>query len=180
MRMVSNSWGGPPSSTYQSAINSMDALGIKIVFSAGNSGPSCQTMTSPGDYTNVISVGSTTIDNALSSFSSCGQCNSGLIAPTIVAPGSDILSAWKTSDTAYRAISGTSMACPHVSGLAALMLKKNPGLSFNQLKSAITSGAQKANLVTPNQSCGGTTASQWPNNMLGYGRIDCEQTMKLI
>merc|ERR1712157_464934 len=67
-----------------------------------------------------ITVGSTDSNNAVSYFSNYGTCTD------IWAPGSQIKSSGVASDTAYVTYSGTSMACPHVSGAAALTLEMNP------------------------------------------------------
>lgn len=67
---------------------------------------------------NVITVGSTTKDDKRSSFSNYGKCLD------MYAPGSDIYSAWSGNPSSYKKISGTSMAAPHVAGIAALHLEK--------------------------------------------------------
>jgi len=88
-----------------------------------------------------ITVGSTTSTDARSSFSNFGTC------VDIFAPGSSITSAWSTSNTATNTISGTSMASPHVAGVAALYLQSNPGASNATVRNAIVNGST-ANVVS--------------------------------
>ncbi|ODM87446.1 Bacillopeptidase F [Orchesella cincta] len=119
--VVSNSWGGGRGNTwYNEVIEGWHAAKIIPLFSNGNSGPSCNTANSPADQ-NVIAVGSTTIDDAISSFSSVGPTTDGRMKPEVSAPGSNVISAYHTSDTAYVSLSGTSMACPHAAGAIALL-----------------------------------------------------------
>jgi subtilisin family serine protease len=105
--LVSNSWGGGRGQTWHDAvIAAYHAGGIIPLFSIGNSGPSCNTANSPGDR-DVIGVGSTTSDDGLSSFSSVGPTIDGRMKPDISAPGSNVLSAYNSGDSDYRALSGT-------------------------------------------------------------------------
>ena len=82
-------------------------------------------------------MGSTDRTDSLSWFSNWGSC------VDILAPGSDITSAWKDSDTATNTISGTSMASPHVAGGAALALEKNPTATVEEVTATLTETATK-------------------------------------
>ena len=90
------------------------------------------------DVDNIISVASITKEGVLSGFS-----NYGFTTVHIAAPGSDILSAWHTSNNAYNSISGTSMASPHVAGAAALLLGRGgANMPYADLRAAILDSAR--------------------------------------
>lgn len=106
--------GSDPGSQVQAAFDNAYAAGVVIVSSAGNSGAGSDTVGWPAQYASVISVASTTESDSRSSFSSTGP------AVEIAAPGSSILSTYPGER--YATLSGTSMACPHVTGVAALII----------------------------------------------------------
>lgn len=103
-----------PGSTVRAAFDNAAAAGLMVLASAGNSGPGTDTVGYPAKYDSVIAVGSTTSTDAISSFSSTGP------AVEVAAPGSSIYSTLNGGGYGY--MSGTSMACPHAVGVAALIL----------------------------------------------------------
>jgi len=122
--------------------------GITVVVSAGNNGPSRQSITSPGIAPSAITVGAvddnrtTSIeDDFIADFSSRGPTIDGLLKPDVVAPGVDIHSLSNKGSSAYVSQSGTSMAAPMVAGAAALLFEKEPNLTPRQVKARIVSSA---------------------------------------
>ncbi len=172
--IVNNSWGGSGGdSWYQSYVDAWAAAGILPVFSAGNSGPSCNTVGSPGDYRNVMGIGATNISDTLASFSSKGPGVFRRLKPDFSAPGESVRSSYNTSDTSYAVLSGTSMAAPHVAGALALLSADTPGRSFNYYYRALrdTTVQTLGNPPDPD-ACGGRSYTTWPNPIYGWGRID--------
>ena len=134
------SLGGGISTALDTAVNNLSNSGVAIAVAAGNSNANaCNS--SPARAANAITVGSTTTTDARSSFSNFGTCLD------IFAPGSGILSAYATSNTATATLSGTSMASPHVAGVAALYKQANPSASASTVRNAIVNGAT-TNVVT--------------------------------
>jgi subtilisin family serine protease len=128
------SLGGGISSALDTAVNNLHNANVTIAVAAGNSNANaCNS--SPARAANAITVGSTTTTDARSSFSNFGTCLD------IFAPGSGILSAWFTSNTATATLSGTSMASPHVAGAAALYKQANPSASSTTIRNALVNNA---------------------------------------
>jgi subtilisin family serine protease len=177
--VMSNSWGGGQgSTTFKAYIEAWLEAGSIPIFSQGNAGPTCGSANSPGDLGIVIGVGSTSRTDALSSFSSRGPgqgtADFPLLKPEISAPGEAVYSSYHTSDTAYATLSGTSMACPHVTGLVGLMLSVNPALDYDQVLNILASTAVKS-LPAPSgvvTTCSGIPYTTYPNYFYGHGRID--------
>ena len=130
--VVNMSLGGGGSKSIDDAVAALTSANITVVVAAGNSNDDAQYY-SPARAATAITVGSTTSTDARSSFSNYGS------TVDIFAPGSSILSAWYTSNTASNTLNGTSMASPHVAGAAAVYLGLNPGSTPAQVASALTS-----------------------------------------
>jgi serine protease len=128
------SLGGGASTALDDAVRNSIASGVAYAVAAGNDNANaCNS--SPARVSQALTVGSSTSSDARSSFSNFGTC------VDLFAPGSSITSAWSTGDTATNTISGTSMASPHVAGVAALYLAGDPTASAAIVHTAVVNNA---------------------------------------
>jgi hypothetical protein len=149
VKVSNNSWGGGGfSQALYDAINLGKNVGHVFCASAGNSNVNTDVSPSyPGSYDldNIICVASITASDLRSSFS-----NYGAVSVDLGAPGSSINS---TYGAGYGSLSGTSMACPHVTGVVGLVYGQNPTWTYSQVRSRILS------TVRPTAAMAGITVS---------------------
>jgi len=190
-QVVNNSWGDCGQSYdnwYQGVVDSWHAAGIYPVFSNGNASncyyptpPGCNTVGNPARYGNVTGVGSTGQSNgAYATHSNWGPTDDPdtvnpdgypSIKPQVAAPGVNIRSSYRTSDSSYYTMGGTSMSAPHVSGLVALMWQAGPCLigDYAQTETIMMS---TATAIPYASNCGGEGPGNVPNQATGWGEID--------
>lgn len=156
------SLGGGFSSSLNAAVQNAAAEGVVMVVAAGNdNGDACTK--SPASEATAITVGSTDITDINSSFSNYGDC------VDVYAPGRDIKSAWPGSPSETNTISGTSMASPHVAGIAAGLIREGvaPAAISDRLKATAKLLDDKAQdgtdqWLTTTVSCQGPTPPPTP------------------
>ena len=138
------SLGGGFSTSLNTATNNLANAGVFIAVAAGNNnGNACNN--SPASAANATTVMSSTSTDAKSSFSNWGSC------AHLYAPGSSITSAWYSSNTATNTISGTSMASPHVAGVAALYKATFGDAASSTIRTWLINNST-ANVITGNPS----------------------------
>lgn len=178
--VINNSWacttgeGCNPDnfSLMQEVVNNLRMAGIVVVASAGNSGNSCGSISTPAAiYEGAFTVGASNIRDTIANFSSRGLVvvdSSFRIKPNVVAPGVAVKS--MVRDGSYRYWNGTSMAGPHVAGAVALLISAVPELAGNV--DAIESLLEESAVHLEGGSSCGLDSLAIPNATYGYGRID--------
>jgi subtilisin family serine protease len=144
--VINMSLGGPgdPDDPLAQAADNAVAAGVVVVVAAGNSGPDYQTLGSPGLARQALTVGASDKSDQIARFSSRGPAPLTLqIKPEVTGPGVSITSTVPHAGcslcdpSGYKALSGTSMASPHVAGAAALLLERFPSWTPQQVKEAL-------------------------------------------
>jgi subtilisin family serine protease len=194
--VLSNSWGGGnPSATIHAEIQNAitmgrNGLGCIVVFAAGNNNTD---VSYPASHPNVIAVGAISPCGERKSPSSCDEeilwgsnygTNLDVVAPGVLIPTTDIQgsagynTASGTTGNYVSNFNGTSAACPHVSGVAALILSVRPDLTQAQVRSIIESTAQKAGGYNY-QTTTGRPNGTWHEEM-GYGLVDAYAALNAV
>lgn len=157
-RIINLSMGGTPSSeALQEAVNYAHAHGALVVAAAGNDGGA---VLYPAACEHVLAIAATDQNDGRPSFSNYGS------QVDVAAPGLNIYSTWPWVE-GYSTKSGTSMATPHVSGLAALIWSARPDRTAEQVTGIITTTARDVNSSTlPGR-----------DEYLGWGRIDASHAV---
>lgn len=162
--------GTPPSIAYARAIKNCQDSGVTVVCASGNDYldlfyyvlPPANSFFKGELNASPIAVGSIAENYVIAKTSSRGIGYEDWNPVTVVAPGVNICSTYLNNS--YAPLSGTSMACPHVAGLAALILQKYPKITPLEVKQKIIAGATALG------------HSPYPNEAYGYGLINCQQS----
>jgi subtilisin family serine protease len=180
IRVYNGSWKTGDTSgslEYWNDIMLLRMAGIIPVFALGNT---WYGNFSPGNYPLVIGVGATNMGDTLAGFSSRGPAPNknpwndptywpfptwNLLKPDVVAPGVSVL----TTDIGggFRTASGTSLSSPITAGIVALMLQKNPSLTFQDVYRILTSSTDTFPWGSP-----------YPNNLYGFGRVNAWKAVR--
>jgi len=170
--IINNSWGAEEQNDYfQNMLNNWRNAGILPIFAAGNYGPADETIANPAHLPSSIAVAATSqFNNALHSKSSRGpvQAFPDLIKPNISAPGVQITSSLPGG--LYGTKTGTSMAAPHVTGIAALLLSIEDaweGVPAEERVNILKNILQETALPLTDE-----TYPSSPNYGYGYGLVD--------
>ena len=175
--IVNNSWGTYGhtgcSTEFHADIDALKAVGIEVVFSAGNAGPADNSLYSPADYAEVISVGAIDAFMNVPDFSSRGpsSCSNGYY-PQLLAPGFDIYTAdlshgLGTLLNPYTTVEGTSFSSPHIAGIIALLKSAMPAASMAEIQNALQDTA--LDLGVPGV-----------DNVNGYGLVDADAALSKL
>lgn len=170
--LVSNSWGadadalGDSRELFRDIVVAWRQAGIVPVFAAGNSGPNTRAV--PGGYPESFAVGATDQSDGSASFSTGGEIEFdgvSYLKPDVSAPGVSIISA--RVGGGYRALNGTSMACPHVAGAMALAFQAEPGAGVQAMIEAFQAGSVDL-------------GDSGRDDRFGEGRIDVVATIQAL
>lgn len=172
-RILNNSWGGEGFQRSMSrTIAAAESQGVLFVAAAGNESNDNDAVGHyPSGYTrgNVIAVAGIDRRDKLADFS-----NFGASSVDLGAPGVEIYSSTSGSDTEYKLFSGTSMATPHVSGVAALVLARFPEMSVSELRERILGG------VVPVDSLSNRTVSGGRLNAFNALNVGPDNLLKVV
>jgi subtilisin family serine protease len=180
--VLTNSWGCPAvegcdGAAVRPAVAAFRAAGVFFVAAAGNSGPSCGSVSDePSIHPESFTVGAVDRDKVVTGFSSRGPTGSGLTKPDVVAPGADIVSSLPGGT--YGSYDGTSMATPHVAGVVALMWSANARLigdidtTARILRETAVPATPSFASADPSDLCGSR------QNITGAGLVDAQAAVQ--
>jgi len=183
--VISMSLGGSgtPDDPMALAVDAAVDAGVTVVVAAGNDGPGYQTVSSPGVARKALTVGATNKSDQMADFSSRGPITEyyNLIKPNVVAPGVSINSTFRGG---YEALSGTSMATPHITGAAALIKQLHPTWPPATIQANLMNTARNLGLDIFTQGAGRVQVDRAahagavlaPGN-IGFGLVDTEQPL---
>lgn len=157
--VVNMSLGGSTNGAIDAAVNDSITAGFTYVVAAGNSNANACSF-SPARVNRAITVGATENDDDRASYSNKGSC------VDVFAPGTDIVSARAGTTTGARTLSGTSMAAPHVAGIAALYLENNPTATPATVMADLLANASTGQL---------SGIGSGSPNLLAYWREACDE-----
>lgn len=179
--IINNSWGGGDNvdEWYRDIVKAWRAAGILPIFAAGNQTiaeplPWPGSINNPAHYPESVAVAALNNNNSLASFSKLGPSpyDREIPKPELSAPGVSIRSAVPGNPAgAYTYYSGTSMAAPHIAGVAALILSANNTLSTDEVLFALEQSA------TPLVNSAYPTS---PNMAFGYGLVNAKAAVDLV
>jgi subtilisin family serine protease len=162
------SLGGAASTSVDAAVNGAIAKGVAVVVAAGNdNADACNA--SPARVPAAVTVGATSALDYRASYSNVGAC------VDLFAPGHGVTSAWNTGATASQALSGTSMAAPHVAGVAALMLQASPTATPGAVAAQLVANAMPNRVQYP-----GTGSPNLLLSALGTGAPVAQPTIRTV
>jgi subtilisin family serine protease len=172
--IINNSWGsklpGDTNEWFRDMVKAWRNAGILPVFAAGNDGEDGPgSISCPANYPESFAVAAIGQSNNLAYFSSLGPGYLTGIKPEISAPGMEIRSSLRTGG--YGESQGTSMAAPHIAGVAALLLSANPDLNVDQVQQVMIDTAVP--LTNPDYPTS-------PNYGFGYGLVDALAAVESI
>jgi len=191
VEVISNSWGGYAPSTiitdavYNAINNGRNGKGCIVVFASGNENNT--NIRYPGSAVpEVLVVGAASPCGERKNFSSCdgegwGACYGSqldIVAPGVKIPTTDRQGNQGYSPNDYHStFNGTSSACPHVAGVAALILSIKPGLTAQQVRNIIEKTAQKVGNYSYTTTTGRPNGT-W-NNEMGYGLVNAHAAVQM-
>ncbi len=188
--VVNNSWtcqaaeGCTDPEVLRSAVAGLRAAGIAGSFAAGNSGPTCGSLSDvPAIYDEAITVGATDLDDTIANFSARGPVTrdgSGRNKPDLCAPGVNVrTTSSRDVSGMYEVFGGTSGASPHVAGAIALLWSAVPSLAGDV---DLTETVLETTAVPLESAidCGGAPGRAVPNPVFGWGRLDVAGALEAL